>query len=169
MKKSPTDLNKLKTIVYNRNALRLHKVDLGWSKFRTYPFFDWSDLIFQGFMLNLFKALEPRFYEPKEIILGELEESMEMIFVTSNGNDIARYDVGYELNKVLKLRLTFGERTIIGAFNMCFGQRSMFVYKVGAKEMTGLAVRRKAWKELVEDYEHFQDCMEMKFLDHFDW
>ena len=115
MQKTPTDLNKLKTIVYNKTALRLHKVDLGWSRFRTYPYFDWSDLIYQGFMLNLFKALEPRYYEPKEVILGELEESMEMIFVTAE-----KYDVGYELNKVLKLRLTFGERTIIGAFNMCF-------------------------------------------------
>lgn len=66
-------------------------------------------------MLDMFKHLEPRFFASKEIILGELEESQEMIFATKG-----KYDIGYELNKVLKLRMTFGERTIIGAFNMCF-------------------------------------------------
>jgi hypothetical protein len=142
--------NRNQTIVMNRGALRLHEVDNEWIKFRTYPFFDWNDLPYQGFMLKLFKSLEPRIYVPKEIILGELEECQEMIFVTSE-----RYDVGYEVNKVLKLRLTFGERTIIGAFNLCFGQRSMFIYKNGSKEMTGLAVRRRAWKNLVGDYAHF--------------
>lgn len=66
-------------------------------------------------MLEFFKHLEPRFFAAKEILLSELEESQEMIFVTKG-----KYDIGYELNKVLKLRMTFGERTIIGAFNMCF-------------------------------------------------
>lgn len=101
--------------VINEQAYRLHRPTEGWTRFASYPFFDWNDLMYCNFMLEMFKRLEPRFFQPKEILLGELEESQEMIFVTEG-----KYDIGYELNKVLKLRMTFGERTIIGAFNMCF-------------------------------------------------
>jgi hypothetical protein len=87
-----------------------------------------------------------------------------MIFITRG-----KYDVGYMLNKILKLRMTFGERTIVGAFNMCFDQRSIFVYKVQSHDLHGLAIRRRPWCELVKGFPHFQDCMEEKFLNHFDW
>jgi hypothetical protein len=69
------------------------------------------------------QILENRWFSPSEIIYKELDEVQDMIFVQSG-----RYNVGYEINKQAKLRLQFGQRTVIGAFNITFNKRSYFLF-----------------------------------------
>ena len=80
-----------------------------------FPFYSWDDLEYQYFMMDFFRLLENRCFNAREQILGELEECQDLLFVQKG-----LYVVGYEINKVEKLKLLFGERTTIGGFNMCF-------------------------------------------------
>ena len=47
--------------------------------------------------------MEARYYDAKEIILKELEECSEIIFIQEG-----TYNVGYEINYKIKHRLRFG-------------------------------------------------------------
>ena len=66
-------------------------------------------------MVEILKNMEARQYEAREIILKELEECNEIIFVQKGS-----YNVGYEINYKIKFRYRFGERTYIGAYNVLF-------------------------------------------------
>ena len=114
-------------------------------------------------MIKLLRSLEVRRFNANEMILNELEECHEIIFVQSG-----RYAVGYEINKLKMFRLQFGERTIIGGFNLCFNQRSFFIYKANT-QVTGMAVRKKTFVPLIEEFPIFKNRVMLKFLDHYDW
>jgi len=86
-----------------------------WHRFREYPFFDWNNQNYETFMIQILRSLEVRSFKRREIILEELQEVTEILFVQTG-----RYDIGYEINKVLKFRLQFGPRSIIGGFNLVF-------------------------------------------------
>jgi hypothetical protein len=45
-------------------------------------------------MTSILKNLHIRLYEPKEIIVRELDECLEILFIFRG-----RYNVGYEINK----------------------------------------------------------------------
>ena len=47
-----------------------------WSKYYT-----WNDRVYCSFMIAFMRALEPRRYKKDEIILRDLEETEEIIFV----------------------------------------------------------------------------------------
>jgi len=50
------------------------------------------------------------------MIYKELDDCSEIYFVMSG-----KYDVGYEINKIRRYRIQFGDRTVIGGFNMANG------------------------------------------------
>jgi len=59
--------------------------------------------------------LETRFFHRREIICKELEQSLEMYFVQKG-----KFDIGYEINKIIMYRLQFGPRNVISGFNVTF-------------------------------------------------
>jgi hypothetical protein len=117
----------------------------GWI-YRSYPFIDWDDDQYQEFMVRLLRSLEIRQFQPNQFILGELEECLEILFVEEG-----RYNIGFEVNKHKKFRLVFGERTVIGGFNISFNQRSYFIYK-SATFMKCMAIRKIHWLKLLTDF-----------------
>jgi hypothetical protein len=82
---------------------------------KSYPFFEWDDQEYSSFMIRLLLFLEPKVFRPKEMIIESLQSNDEMFFV-ENGI----YDVGFEWNNNKLYRLQFGQRTVIGGFNLCF-------------------------------------------------
>lgn len=101
-------------------------------------------------MVLLLRSLEIRQFKPNQIILGELEECAEILFVQKG-----RYLIGFEINKIKKFRLLFGERTVIGGFNVCFNQRSYFIYK-SATSMKCMAIRKMNWLRLLSNFPEFE-------------
>ena len=113
-------------------------------------------------MIEIFKVLEVREYHAKEILIRELDTFEEIFFVMDG-----RYDIGYEINKVLKLRIQYGARTNIGGFNICFDQRANFTYKANTK-IEGLAIKRQHWKRILNTNLHFKENIEMMLLQTYD-
>lgn len=66
-------------------------------------------------MIEFMKLMEARLFEPREVILKELEECNDIIFVQEGS-----YNIGYEINYKILLRYRFGARTYVGAFNVLF-------------------------------------------------
>lgn len=95
----------------------------------------------------MMKFLEPRKYAEKTIIYEELQEILEVTFVLSG-----TYYVGYEINKVKKMKQHRPPHTILGGFESCFQKKSMFIYKCNM-EITGYGIRRKNWVEIEEEFE----------------
>jgi hypothetical protein len=70
------------------------------------------------------KYLEPRKYHEGEMIYQELQEVLEITFVMTG-----TFYVGYEINKIVKMKIQLPLGTSFGGFNCCFLKRSMFIYK----------------------------------------
>lgn len=87
---------------------------------RQFPQYDQQSEEYREFMIKLLRHLEPRVFEPKEIIYQELDNADEMYFVMDG-----RFDVGYTINKTAKYRLQFGDRAVIAGFNMVYHKRIM--------------------------------------------
>ena len=87
-------------------------------------------------MIQILRSLEPRKIEIRKIIYLELDEVQEILFI-ENGE----YNVGYEVNKTEKFRLRLSKNTIIGAFNVCFNKRNIFIHKTHT-ECTGYSIRK---------------------------
>ena len=83
--------------------------------------------------------LEPRSYYENELIYTELEEVLETTFVMSG-----TFICGYELNKIVKMKIQLPLGTSFGGFNCFFLKRTMFIYKCKVP-MKCLALRRKDW------------------------
>ena len=62
-------------------------------------------------MILLMKNLECREYKAGEVIIEELDECSEVLFVTEG-----KYDVGFQINNVKYWRRQFGHSTVIGGF-----------------------------------------------------
>mmetsp|Transcript_15100 Transcript_15100/g.25615 ORF Transcript_15100/g.25615 Transcript_15100/m.25615 type:complete len:247 (+) Transcript_15100:69-809(+) len=69
-----------------------------------------------------------------------------MIFVMQGS-----YFVGYEINKMRKMKLHFPPGTQIGGFNCIFNRKSMFIYKTHYK-IEGYSIRRAPLYELSEQF-----------------
>ena len=96
-------------------------------------------------MIKVMKTLEPRRYNEKTIIYEELQEILEITFVLSG-----TYFIGYEINKVKKMKLHRPPNTVFGGFELFFGKKSMFIYKCNY-EINGFAIRRDNWLALQEE------------------
>ena len=49
---------------------------------------------YRDFMMQVLRSLEPRFYKKKTILVDELDEQLEIIFI-----DKGETLIGYEINK----------------------------------------------------------------------
>ena len=70
-----------------------------------------QDQKYQNFMKRIFVSLGIRQYHKGEMIAEELDECLEVIFVSQG-----KYNAGYQVNKKSRYRRQFGESTIIGLF-----------------------------------------------------
>lgn len=77
----------------------------------SYPFYTFKDVNYCEFMEQIMNGLEIRFYDKDDIIINEMDESLEVLFV-----EAGRYEVGYAVNNKLSFHATFGVSTIIGGF-----------------------------------------------------
>ena len=66
----------------------------------------------------IMQYLEPRQFETNDIIYNELETVSELYFVMEG-----RFDIGYIINREAKYRLQFGDRAVIGGFNLVYDKR----------------------------------------------
>lgn len=57
-------------------------------------FYTWQDMPYRDFMMQVLRSLEPRFYKKKTILVDELDEQLEIIFI-----DKGETLIGYEINK----------------------------------------------------------------------
>ena len=101
-----------------------------------HSYFKWTDEVYSEFMICLMKFLEPRTYKVGSVIHEELSEVEECLFVLKGS-----YFVGYEINKIRKMRLHFPPGTVIGGFESTFNVQSMFIYKC-KNEIEGFAIRK---------------------------
>ena len=96
-------------------------------------------------MITILKALEPREFNANEIIYVELDEVNEVLFIQSG-----EYLIGYEVNKHEKFKLKMGAKSVIGAFNICFNKRQIFIHKTST-ECKGYSIRKQKWKEIMDE------------------
>jgi len=97
-------------------------------------------------MTYIMQNLEIRKLVKGEIIAKELEECGEVLFVMEG-----RYNIGYEINKIVKFRKQFGPSTIIGSFQICFHKRFLFMYKVHV-DMICYSISRKNWLNMINEF-----------------
>lgn len=86
-------------------------------------FYTWSDTQYRDFMMQMLMRLEPRYEPAGTILVDELDEMTEIIFVYEG--DI---NVGYEINKQKKYCFKFKDKCVIGSYGINFDQRACFIY-----------------------------------------
>jgi hypothetical protein len=96
-------------------------------------------------MLDVLQNLEPRCEESGTVLLDELDENLEINFVTKG-----IVYAGYQLNKQRFNCLRFQDNCIIGSFGVTFGIRSTIIYTAITK-IEGYFVRRNTWLRILED------------------
>ena len=89
--------------------------------------------------------LEPRHEEARTILINELDEFNEIIFVTKG--DVA---IGYEINKVKKYCIKYTDRAVIGGYGVTFNNRSAFIY-AALTDINGYSIRKCNWFKLCEE------------------
>lgn len=136
-----------------------------------YPsFYSWEDQAYRNFMIDLLAFLEPRKEMKNVVLVDELDEFNEVLFFTTG-----EYEVGFEINRivtfVLRYSCTQKDTTslndkedykrmgkVIGAYNLTFNKRSLFVYRT-FKECEGFSVKRNNWKILIEDHPEISNLL----------
>ena len=73
----------------------------------------------------------------------------EIYFVMSG-----KYDIGYAINRVSRYRVQFGDRTVIGGFNLANNTRMAFKYRAHT-HMRCFAIRSIAWRQLCSNFDYF--------------
>lgn len=76
-----------------------------------YPYFTFEDHNYRKFMTEILNSLEFRSYDKDEIIIKEMDESLEVIFVEQG-----LYEIGFEINNRQFYESRFGMSTTIGGF-----------------------------------------------------
>ena len=66
-------------------------------------------------MIEIFKNLNPRFIKQNDFIFNELDEIDALIFVQDG-----IYKIGYKMNYKSKFRLTNGNGSYIGGFEIAY-------------------------------------------------
>lgn len=93
----------------------------------------------------LLTKLEPRFERKGTIIIDELEDVYEMIFVMK-GSII----VGYEINRKRLYTLMMKARPLIGAHDVTFSKKSQFIY-TALSDIEGFFIRKQNWLEILKE------------------
>jgi hypothetical protein len=97
-------------------------------------------------MKEIMNSLEISIYEKGEIIVQEMDESLEVFFVEQG-----LYDVGFEINNRQFYEARFGMSTNIGGFQICFNRRHDFVYRAKTY-LKCLAIRRNKMKSILDRF-----------------
>ena len=87
-------------------------------------------------MKEIMNSLEIRIYERNEVIVEEMDESLEVLFV-----EVGLYDIGFEINNRQFYEVRFGMSTNIGGFQICFNKRHSFIYRAKT-QLRCLAIRK---------------------------
>ena len=101
-------------------------------------------------MTAIMQALEIRYYEQGSMIQKELDECAELLFIFEG-----KYNVGYEINKIIRYRRQFGQSTIIGGFEICTERRFMFHYQAQT-DIIGYAIRKSQWLRILTEFPNFK-------------
>lgn len=100
-------------------------------------------------MIRFLSVLEPRQYQKDEIILRDLEEVEEILFVIKG-----EYAIGYTVNNIEHFALKLHERTVIGDMSIMFRRRSEFMYKA-LSYIDCQAIRKQQYYDIVEKYHEY--------------
>ena len=84
----------------------------------------------------MLSSLEPRFDERGNILVDELDEFQEVLFVMK-GHIL----VGYECNKIKTYCIKYSYGCNVGAFGVTINQRSSYIY-LCATRIEGHAIRK---------------------------
>lgn len=87
-------------------------------------FYTWGDQFYRDFMSECLRNLEPWFYPRNQILISELDEFGEIIFVGQGS-----IGFGFEINRIFQICITQIDNSIIGAYGLTFNQRSAYTYK----------------------------------------
>ena len=116
------------------------------SFFKNLPqYYDWNDIQYRDFMMQMLTQLEPRYEQAHTILVEELDEISELIFV-----DTGSVAVGYEINKQKKYCIKYKDYCVIGAYGINFNQRACFIYTT-LTPMHGYSIRKSNWFNLMEE------------------
>lgn len=107
-------------------------------------------------MMNVMQNLEPRKYQKNDLILYDLEEVDEVIFVCSG-----QYGVGYLLNNQQYLSVKIGQKSVIGDHSVMFHKRSEFLYKA-LSDMDCYGLRKNKFYQIFDKYKEFSVKMRAK-------
>ena len=97
-------------------------------------------------MIDMLQSLEPRREDKDAILLHELDEVAEVIFIM---NGI--YEIGFEINRHQHMVLRYKDSNVIGAYGVTFNKRSIFIYKTYT-ECKGFFIRKTKWLELMDNH-----------------
>jgi hypothetical protein len=99
-------------------------------------------------MINLLRNLQPRM-EPSGTILYRTVEEVEEIFFIEKGS----VDIGFEINRDVKFIIRLGEAGVIGAYNMTFNSKTIFLYQV-KQTYYGFTIRKEQWNSIMFNEEY---------------
>ena len=122
-----------------------------------YPYYTFKDDNFSLFMINLLNSLEYRQFQNSQILVHELQECTELLFVEQG-----RYNIGYEINKKTYFRKQRGPISIIGGYQICHNKRFEFIYKT-CNALKGHAIRKINFQRLMNSNQIFKSIINIKF------
>lgn len=73
------------------------------------------------------------------------------------------YDIGYEINKKIHMKVRFPGKTVIGGYEVCFDKRNLFVYKTSS-HCQAFIIRKQKWRELESQHRECYDYIKRKSL-----
>lgn len=112
-----------------------------------HAYYSWENRNFEEFMLHIFSSLEPYYAPRSKIILAELDDVNEVVFIT-----VGSIKIGFEINKQEYYRVQIPEGFYFGAFQCFFNKRMTFIHKAGDRPIQGFFVRKQKWKGLCEEF-----------------
>lgn len=111
-------------------------------------------------MIDFFQNLNPVKILNKEMILVELEDINQVLFIESG-----YYDIGFEINKKSKYVIR-RSKSVIGHFELSFDKRSYFNMRV-YQDCEGFFIRKRCWKSLSLMYPQFFNKIKLRAVDEY--
>ena len=107
-------------------------------------FYTWHDPAYREFMIGLIMLLEPRREDPNVVLINELDEHSEIIFIMKG-----IILLGFDINKIRHYFARFQDKYVLGAFGVTFNMRSTHIY-LTRSVIEGFFLRRINWLKLLE-------------------
>jgi hypothetical protein len=89
--------------------------------------YTWENNLYRDFMMHLLKNMHPRKLDHGAIVLNELDEVLEVIFI-ENGH----IDVGFRINDKKRFVLRLFDYSNIGSYLCMNNMKSLYIYKVAS-------------------------------------